>query len=458
MIGARALGGSAPPAASPLVGRLLHLARRDTNVVIGAVAFNNVVRMVGSIILTRLFAPETFGIVGIIGSVAFVFAMTSDLGFQAFVVRHPDGDRRKFLDTIWTIAVARSVILTVLLAAAARPIAGAVGKPELALVIAVSSLTFLIEGLASLSLLTAIRRRLILRLSVLEASVTVAQLILAVALALIWRSYWAIVVATLLSGLLKSTLSYVMFSGAGQRFRLDRTYAAELWRFARFVTGSSIMIMLVMQADKLVMARLMPLDAFGFYMLATNLGLAPLAFTAAYASRVLYPHYAAAWREGGSDFRAMIYVKRRGVSVLYMLAAGGLIGAAPLLVAVLYDERYAAAGPYLQLVALTPFFALSSNSANEALTATGRVQVTFQASAIKLAWLAVAGPVGFFAGGPLGLVAVVGLMELPAMLLRWVQLRRAELLRLGEEAAMLAVGGIGVVLGVAVDALLRPLV
>ncbi len=446
-------GGWRPP-----VRRLAAFALRDTNVVVGAVIANNFLRAVSSVILTRLFVPEVFGIAGIIGSAAFVLAMLSDLGFQAFVVRHADAERPEFADTIWTIALLRSLVLTIALAALSWPIASLMNKPDLWPLLAVSSLTFLLEGTASLSLILALRRRMVLRLSLLEFAVAVAQLVAAVALAFVWRSYWAILVAMLLSTTFKSVMSYAMFRGSRHRLRFERKYAGELWRFARFVTGSSIMMMLVLQCDKLVLARVMPLDAFGFYMLACNLGLAPLAFTTAYASRVLYPAYAEVARDGSRDMRAFFYEKRRAVGALYMLAAGGLIGCAPLLVAVLYDERYADAGLYLRLIALTTLFAFSSSSANEVLTATGRIQVTLQASAIKLGWLAVAGPVGFVWGGAIGLVLAVGLMELPAMLLRWWQLGRYGLLRLGEEGAMLVVGGAGIALGLLLNALALPLV
>lgn len=442
----------------PAGRRLVAFATRDTNVVIGAVVVNNLLRAVSSMILTRLFVPEVFGIAGIIASVSFVVAMMSDLGFQAFVVRHPDAERPEFANTIWTIALARSILLTAVVLVLAVPVTALMDKPELAPLLAVSSLTFLLEGTASLSLILALRRRLILRLSLLEFAVALAQLAAAAALAFVWRSYWAILTAMLLSTALKSLLSYVVFPGSAHRLRFDRRYAGELWRFARFVTGSSIMMMLVLQCDKLVLARLMPLDAFGFYMLACNLGLAPLAFTTAYASRVLYPAYAEAARVAQEDLRAFFYAKRRRVGALYMLAAGGLIGCAPLVVAILYDERYADASLYLRLVALTPFFALSSGAANEILTATGRIQVTLQASAIKLAWLALIGPLGFAWAGPIGLVLAVGLMEVPAMLLRWWQLQRYGLLNLTEEFGMLAVGGIGLGLGVVLDAVARPLV
>lgn len=442
-------------ATSPLVRRTIAFALRDTNIVVGAVVLNNLLRAVSSVILTRLLVPEVFGIAGVIASVSFTIALASDLGFQAFVVRHQDGDKPVFLNTVWTISLARSIALSLILLALAAPIAALVGKPELAPLIAASSLMFVIEGLASLTLLTALRHGQILRLSLLEVAVMVIQIIATTILAYIWRSYWAILGGMLISAAVKSALSYILFTNSGRRLALDRQYVDDLWGFARFVTGSSIITMILMQCDKLVLARVMPLDSFGLYILAGNLAAAPLAFTSAYSSRVLYPYYSQLWREKCPQLRAFFYAKRRLASMLYTFAAGGLIGSAPLIVAILYDPRYANAAIYLQLLAISPLFALASSSANEALTATGHIRATFQASAVKLLWLAVAGPAGYFLGHEIGLVAAVGLMEPAVVLFKWWQMHRVRLLDLRMELLFLVAGATGVAVGMAGDYLLR---
>ncbi len=453
------------PAAAPLTGpstddrafvrRWSEIAFRDTNVVVASVILNNLLRAVSSVMLTRLLVPEVFGIAGVIASISFTLALMSDLGFQAFVVRHQDGERARFLDTVWTVQIIRSAVLTLLLLLLAQPIATLIGKPELASLIAASSLTFVVEGVASLTLLTALRHRMILRLSLLELAVALVQLGVAAVLAWLWRDYWAILGALLFAGALKSLLSYLIFPDAIRRFALDRRYLGDLWRFARFVTGSSIITLVLMQCDKLVLAGLMPLDRFGLYILAGNLATAPLAFASAYASRVLYPHYSQIWREGAADLRRHFYDKRWLPSLLYTFAAGGLIGSAPLIIAILYDPRYAGAALYLQLLAIAPLFALASTAANEALTATGRISATFQASIVKLVWLAIAAPAGYFLGAEIGLVAAVGLMEPAVVLFKWVQLRRANLLDMRKEAIFLLAGAGGIALGMAGDRLLR---
>lgn len=436
---------------------LRDLALRDTNIVVASVVLTNLLRMASSIILTRLLMPEVFGVAGLIASVQFTVALATDLGFQAFVVRHEDGDKKRFLDTVWTVSLIRSSLLALVLIGLSGQLAELFGKPELAPMIAVSGLAFVIEGLASLTLLTALRNRKILQLSVLELVALVVQIAASAVLAYLWGDYWAILVGLMIGSAVKTVLSYAMFTDALRRFALDRRYLRDLWMFARYVTGSSIIFLLISQCDKLVLAKVMSLDMFGFYILAGNLASAPLGFATAYASRVLYPTYSQMFRENEGDLRARFYAKRRMVSLLYALATGGLIGSAPLIIGVLYDDRYASAALYLQILCIAALFALNSNAANETLTATGRVRATFEASCAKLVWLAAAGALAYFYAGAMGLIVAVGLMEIPAMLLKWARMQFAGLLDLRQELLFVGAGALGLAGGFGAHLALSPL-
>ncbi|HUD31038.1 MAG TPA: oligosaccharide flippase family protein [Novosphingobium sp.] len=444
-----------PPRPGPFA-RLRGTVLRDTNVVVASVVLNNLMRAVSSMILTRLLVPEVFGISGVIASLQFTVALASDLGFQAFVVRQKDGERRQFLDTVWTVSFLRSLLLAAVLAILALPVSHALGRPELAPLIAASGLVFAVEGTASISLLSALRRGQILRLSTLEIVTLAVQIAASAVLAWAWGNYWAILGGMLVGAALKSLLSYTMFGQGPHRPTLERKTLRELWSFARYVTGSSIIYLLVTQCDKLVLAKVLPLDHFGFYVLAGNLASAPLGFAANYASRVLYPAYARLWNEGAADIRAQFYARRRVPSLLYALATGGIIGSAPLIIGVLYDPRYADAALYLQILCISSLLALPSNAANESLTATGRVRATLEASIAKLVWLASAGTAGYLAWGQLGLVLAVGLMEGSGMGFKWLRMRQAGLLDLREEGLFLAAGAVGTGIGFGADALLAP--
>src|SRR5690606_41227462 len=105
-------------------------------------------------------------------------------------------------------------------------------------------------------------------------------------------------------------------------------------------------------------------------------------------------------------------------------------------------------------MAIGPLFALPSNAANEALTSTGHFKATLQASVAKLVWLGIAGPIGYFTGGAIGLVLAVALMEPAVVLFKWWQLRAIALLDLKQEGLFLAPAGARAFVGYQGDTLL----
>lgn len=395
------------------------------------------VRTASTLVLTRLLSPDAFGIVGIINSIFFTIVLLTDLGFQSFVVRHERGDEKHFNDVLWTIHAARGIALTVLAVAAAPIVARVLGKPEVALPFAVASILFAIMGFASFSLMTALRNDGARKLSLLDLLTQVIQTIIAVLLAWWWRNAWALVASLIVQQALKTLFSYVWFKDARHRPRRDRALSKEFLVFSRVVLVSSTLTLLLSQSDKIVLARLFTLSQFGLYAIALNLASAPQSFADSYIGRVTFPIYSRVFRET-PDFLAGTYYKvRRLPSFLYAFACGGLIGGAPLLIAILYDPRYQGAAPYLSLLMIGAALRFPNFSAAEVMTAIGEIKTTLWANVVRLVWLAIAGPIGFFVFGPIGVIGAVGLMEGAAMVYFSVVLRRARLFDLREEAGFL---------------------
>lgn len=420
--------------------------------VVGTVGLINVIRLLSSAVLTRLLTTEDYGVVGIITSITYIVVMLSDVGIFPFLVRHERGpDDVRFLDEVWTLRLLRSVVITAALMALAIPYAAYSGKPALAAPIAVWALTLLLDGFSSLAFAQAVRQGLVARLSWMDFAVNLFQVIATIAIAVFVRSYWAIVIAALVGGVVKVILSYALFPQARRRFIFSRERAGELWRFSRFIAGSSFVTLLLGQTDKVVLSRLLPLSTFGLYSIATVLVLSPRAIVYPYCNRILLPAYAAAFRADGlAGLARVYYAKRRRVALPYMLAMGGLIGAAPFVVALLYDPRYLGVAPLLRILAIAALLLLNNVAAEQALIAAGRVRASFEINLTRLVWLIAGGAAGLVAMGPIGLIWAVGTMEIAAALYSWVMLARLKVLRPLEEAAGLAVGTGGALAGLAI--------
>lgn len=440
---------AAPISAGPALPRWrMRMGSNVSLVMITAITIT-ALRLPSTIVLTRLLSPEDFGVTAITAAIVAVLVMVSDLGFGVFIIQHGRGDDARFLDVVWTVRLLRSAVLTAGLAVLARPLAVLIGQPEMTGAIAATSLFFLIEGLSSLAMMTVVREQKLLRLSLVDVASIALQICFCIALAYVMRSYWAIVIGTLLGAGVKTGLSYAAFPGSRRRLAFDRPVVAELWRFGRNIMGAHTIQVMLSQVDKFVLARLFPLDLFGIYSVAQNLAGAPSSFTTSYPNRVLLPAYSQRWREAPMTLRDLYYDGRRRVMQLYLAAMGVFIGFAPAVVQILYDPRYAVAGDYLGILAIAPLVALNNYAAREVLIAIGQVRPLLIGNFVRLGWLAVAGTAGFIWFGATGLVVAVGTIEVPVQVYNWGQLRRNGLLRVDQELMMLGVAGAAIGTGAA---------
>src|ERR1700677_1656289 len=80
-------------------------------------------RFVGSIILTRLFAPELFGLMTLVTTILVGVNLFSHIGFEDNVIQNPSGDEEPFLNTVWTLQVIRGIGLWLVMLILAWPVA-----------------------------------------------------------------------------------------------------------------------------------------------------------------------------------------------------------------------------------------------------------------------------------------------------------------------------------------------
>jgi O-antigen/teichoic acid export membrane protein len=103
---------------------------------------------------------------------------------------------------------------------------------------------------------TALRNREVKRLNKIDIIAQMFGVVASIALALLLRNYWAILTANLLGQLFRVWVSYAWFKGSRRRWSLSRPRSAELWKFSRFITGSTILTLIISQTDKVALSKL----------------------------------------------------------------------------------------------------------------------------------------------------------------------------------------------------------
>src|SRR6267378_3832605 len=74
-------------------------------------ALSTIVRFGSNLLMTRLLAPELFGVMAIASTVMVGLAMFSDVGVKQSIVQSKRGWEAAFLNTAWSIQILRGLLL-----------------------------------------------------------------------------------------------------------------------------------------------------------------------------------------------------------------------------------------------------------------------------------------------------------------------------------------------------------
>ncbi|ACG74097.1 polysaccharide biosynthesis protein [Anaeromyxobacter sp. K] len=379
-----------PAPALEQLGR--RVARGSAWVAVGYGA-SQVVRFGANLVLTRLLFPRAFGLMLLVNVCLQGVHLFSDLGIGASIVQHRRSDAA-FLNTAWTVQVARGFLLWLATFAVAWPAAWMYGEPQLMWMLPVAGLAACLDGFVSTAIDTANRDLRMARLQLFDLAVQVSASVIMIAGAWLTRSVWALLAGTIAASAIRTVLSHVVMGGVRNRFCWDREAAASMLHFGKWVFVSSAVMFLAQQGDRLVFGKVLPLERLGVYNIALALVDAPTALIAAISFRVFFPMFSE-MRRSDPDLEAAY---RRANSSMALLAGAGALAlmlAGPLVVQVLYDDRYAEASWIVRLLALGIWGSSLVHFTASVVLAGGRVKWLAASNAARLVWLLGAVPLAF---------------------------------------------------------------
>lgn len=380
-------------------------------------------RLIGSLILTRIFSPEVFGVLGIITSISIVMSLLTDFGIRQAVVQSPSGSKISFVRTAWTMQIVRGFIIWILAAALAAllfltnswnllSVESVYADPQLPALIVAASFSAAILGFQSMKAVAAGRNLELSRVFAIELLSQGFSLSVAIVLALLTQSIWSYIVALNLAALLAVLLGHFYLKGDRDGFAWDRVSLKELSGFGRWVLASSSVSAFAMNGDKLLLAGWVNSATFGFYSIANNL----ISVVDVLASRFFGTVTLATLSEINRttpDRFSGLYSRMRWISDLAIISfAGFLYSVGPFVVSVLYDERYISAGGMLQWLSFGVIF-LRYGLSTSAYLALGKPRYVTMASIAKLICLFTIVPALFLGFGFEGALLGIAFHMLP---------------------------------------------
>ncbi len=367
------------------------------------------------IVLARLLTPHDFGLY----AVAFVALMgllsLNELGVSLAMVRWP-GDPERIRPTVTTISMGTSVVVYAVCWFGAPAFTAAMETPGATGIVRVLCLSALVDGLTSpVAQLVNRDFRQGLRLLV-DLTNLVVTTGLTVSLASTGHGAWSLAWGQL-AGNAVSSLMLFGLSRKWPRFGFDRSQARELLAFGIPLAGASLLLIAMLNVDKVVAGRMLGAVALGLYVQAFNLASWPVNVFSLVVRRVSLAAFAKV--QDDPDRRREVLSKMVLVLAIPTLPVCTVLGlfAWPI-VSTLYGSAWVGSAVALQFLALLGVVRVASELAYDFLVALGKSRTTLWLQVLWLAALVICLPIGAWLNGIEGVAlahaAVAVLLMLPA--------------------------------------------
>jgi lipopolysaccharide exporter len=233
------------------------------------------------VVLARLLAPDDFGLVAIAASFVTIVEGLSAFDVDKALIRSRDHDR-KIYDTAWTLSVARGGVAALCMLAVAPFVADA----RMADVLRVLALGPILNGFKNPEFVAFERGLVYSKLALLTLSAKMVSVGVMVGLALIYRSYWALVLGQLAYALASTVSSYAL---RPYRPRLSLARFSSLFAFSGWLSLTSVVTSLSMETDKLIVGWLLGVKDAGLYFMTQRVGVLPTQELLSPLQRILFP-------------------------------------------------------------------------------------------------------------------------------------------------------------------------
>jgi O-antigen/teichoic acid export membrane protein len=388
-------------------------ALKGTVFIIGFYGVSTALRMVSSVVLARLFSPEFFGVMTLLTTVLIGLNLFSHIGLDDSIIQSPRGDEPLFLNTAWTLLVIRGGLLWLMTILLAWPVARIYHEPRMTALLPALGFGCVIAAFTSTSMFNLVRHMGVAKTSMSELLGQVVTFAVTLIWALLDPSLWALVGGRIAADLARTAVSYFIIPEMRPRFVLDRECVRSLLHFGKWILIGTALTFLATQSDRLILGKLISIEALGVYGIAFSLSDMPRQIIAMFCSRVGYPFIARFAQQPRHEYRR-IFLKYR----LPVLTAGGLglvlvVCLGDQLVLHLYDHRYHAASWMVGVLALGLWHTMLYSTVGPAILALSKAHYNAAANLVYCISLFALIPLGFHFFGMLGAVVAVAVGDLP---------------------------------------------
>lgn len=348
---------------------------------LGTKGFEHILSYIRIIVLARLLEPVDFGVVGI-GLVAIAALETITLpGFQEALVQKK-GDVERHLDTVWTLTILRTSAIAAILVLAAPLVATFFKSPDATPVLQALAGAEFLRGLVNPGILYFQKDLEFHKKSINDTAQAVVEIVAAITAAVILQSVWALVIGVLAGRMTQVLVSYWSHPYR-PRFTIKKEAAQDLFSFGRWVYLTRLVTFASTQTDSIILGRLLGPVTLGFYQMAQRSATVPLMEIHRSITAVAFPLYSRV-QDDTERLKKGFLRGVEAVSSLTFPLATTLYILAPEFVRMLLGEKWLAAAPVIQVLAIAAaLHSVAAAAGGSLFMGAGRPWLMFQMNGLR---------------------------------------------------------------------------
>jgi lipopolysaccharide exporter len=197
---------------------------------------------------------------------------------------------KDYLNTAWSFNVLRALFLVTAMYLMAPHVAIFFHKPDARLIIQAMTLSFLFQGFTNIGIIYFQKELEFYKYFIHQFSGILTDVIVAITIALLYQSVWALVLGKLAGEMVRLIVSYILFPFM-PRFHFTAKKARDLWRYGKWILGLRIQLFFMIKSVDLFVGKLLGSMNLGLYQSAFKLATQPALEINSTASQVTFPAY-----------------------------------------------------------------------------------------------------------------------------------------------------------------------
>jgi O-antigen/teichoic acid export membrane protein len=372
-----------------------------------------ILRFGNNLILTRLLKPEYFGLMALVTTLRVGLELFSDIGIAQNIINSKRGDEPAFLNTAWTLQIIRGVVIWLICLLLSFPAAKFYNDERLVLLIPIAIFFSVVDGFSCTSVHTLHRRMDLGKLSLYELALQACYLSTLCILVWFYPNIWTLAIGSVIGAIYKLVSSYWLIPKYTHRFTWEPNAVKEILSFGKWMFIASTLMFAAEQADRLVLAKILSFKMLGVYTVAYTLASIPREVIKQLSYKVIFPTISQEADLPRATLRDKILRQRWFILLGTAIILAVLTTIGDLIVAFLYDKRYADATWMMPILCSGIWFSLLFYTISPALLAISKPLYSAQSNFARFGVIILGVPLAYYSFGTLGAIIVIAFSDLP---------------------------------------------